>query len=488
MTSGKQKEADLSEWRILSLSNIDGHYLTRNEDGTLEDYWSWPQDNSTYSYYEQSLEDEFAFQYLPLYEDGYEYYVMFRLMDVQGNLYSSELLPAALEQEPEGDDECVQLQWDGDGTLCHQENGVSVFLYASIDYTTGQPAYQAEIRNESGDNIYVALDDITVNETVYVSGGWEEYVPAGTTGHYYLGNVEKTCRWAKLNTFEQLDFTVRVKDSASRRSLGESQVSMQVMPGAIPQGEPRTVLGAVAEPQTLGSASGNTLQLEGISYASDGSIDYLQMKLRLDGTSGETDSKIYGVIINGVYFDGVVFGEQGAVVEKIVERNVSDLSDSGIDTIHSMELVADLDENGAVEFYPVQLSCAGEESGPGENLPGTVLYEDETVKITAEVQQVELGGTAWKLWVENKSEDMLEFSEVDGKELTSNTGKSLLFWDMEVPPHSRAEQTMELYADDAKQITGTLQWEIYAWSYSAEEQIIGQAEITLPEWQEGAGA
>ena len=83
---------------------------------------------------------------------------------------------------------------------------------------------------------------------------------------------------------------------------------------------------------------------------------------------------------------------------------------------------------------------------------------------------------------------MLEFSEVDGKELTSNTGKSLLFWDMEVPPHSRAEQTMELYADDAKQITGTLQWEIYAWSYSAEEQIIGQAEITLPEWQEGAGA
>ena len=47
---------------------------------------------------------------------------------------------------------------------------------------------------------------------------------------------------------------------------------------------------------------------------------------------------------------------------------------------------------------------------------------------------------------------------------------------------------MELYADDAKQITGTLQWEIYAWSYSAEEQIIGQAEITLPEWQEGAGA
>lgn len=170
MTSGKQKEADLSEWRILSLSNIDGHYLTRNEDGTLEDYWSWPKNNSTFSYYEQSLEDEFAFQYLPLYEDGYEYYVMFRLMDVQGNLYSSELLLAALEQEPEADDECVQLQWDGDGTLCHQENGVSVSLYASIDYTTGQPAYQAEIRNESDANIYVALDDITVNETVYVSG------------------------------------------------------------------------------------------------------------------------------------------------------------------------------------------------------------------------------------------------------------------------------------------------------------------------------
>ena len=488
MTSGKQKEADLSEWRILSLSNIDGHYLTRNEDGTLEDYWSWPKNNSTFSYYEQSLEDEFAFQYLPLYEDGYEYYVMFRLMDVQGNLYSSELLPAALEQEPEGDDECVQLQWDGDGTLCHQENGVSVSLYASIDYTTGQPAYQAEIRNESGDNIYVALDDITVNETVYVSGGWEEYVPAGTTGHYYLGNIEKACRWAKLDTFEQLDFTVRVKDSASRRSLGESQVSMQVMPGAIPQGEPRTVLGAVAEPQTLGSAGGNTLQLGGISYASDGSMDYLQMKLRLDGTSGEASSKVYGVVINGVYFDGVVFGEQGAAVEKIVERNVSDLSDCGIYTIHSMELVADLDENGAVEFYPVQLSSTGAESGPGEEMPGTVLYEDETVRITAEVQQVELGGTAWKLWVENKSEDMLEFSEVDEKELTSNTGKSLLFWDMEVPPHSRAEQTMELYADDAKQITGTLQWEIYAWSYSAEEQIIGQAEITLPEWQEGAGA
>lgn len=152
------------------VSNIQGHYLTRNEDGILADYWEWPEDDSIVSWNNYPIENGFEFQYLPLYEDGDEYYVMFRLTDVQGNLYSSELLPAALEQEPEGDDECVQLQWDGDGTLCHQENGVSVSLYASIDYTTGQPAYQAEIRNDSDANIYVTLDDITVNETIYVSG------------------------------------------------------------------------------------------------------------------------------------------------------------------------------------------------------------------------------------------------------------------------------------------------------------------------------
>ena len=131
LTTGKQEEADLSEWNILMVSSIQGHYLTRSEDGILADYWEWPEDHSIISWNNYPIENGFEFQYLPLYEDGDEYYVMFRLTDVQGNLYSSELLPAALEQEPEWDDECVQLQWDGDGTLCHQENGISVYSNAT---------------------------------------------------------------------------------------------------------------------------------------------------------------------------------------------------------------------------------------------------------------------------------------------------------------------------------------------------------------------
>lgn len=115
------------------VSNIQGHYLTRSEDGILADYWEWPEDHSIISWNNYPIDNGFEFRYLPLYEDGDEYYVMFRLTDVQGNLYSSELLPISLETAPESVDETPteSVCWDGDGTLCYQENGISVYSNAT---------------------------------------------------------------------------------------------------------------------------------------------------------------------------------------------------------------------------------------------------------------------------------------------------------------------------------------------------------------------
>lgn len=495
LTTGKQQEANLSEWNILRVSNIQGHYLTRNDDGIIADYWEWPEDNDIISWNEYPIDNGFEFQYLPLYEDGDEYYVMFRLTDVQGNLYSSELLPISLETAPKTVDETPteSVCWDGDGTLCYQQNGVSVYLYSAFDYETAQPVYLVKVQNDNEMDVTVTLADIAVNGNIQADKREELYASAGATAYYSLDDVAKVLRWAKLDGLEQLDFQVSIENSETGGQIcPKTNVTVEVLPGATAHGEPRMIMDAVAEPQVVASENGNTLQFLGMSYNSE----QLEIQLRLDADSedGAYAIDVYGVKINGIYFAGGPSAQGASEIDTIL---VSTMLSCGIGTIHSLELVADLswktggyideDGNAAVypthpSVYPVQLSCAGEESGPGAELPGMVLYEDDTVKITSEMPQKGLRMMLWKLWIENKSDDVLEFTN-EAKEFVSKTGDTVYFSRMTLPAGCSSEQTLLTYEDNPEQVTGILQW-------AAEEQsdqVIGQAEITLPEWQEGAG-
>ena len=497
LTTGKQQEADLSEWDILSVSNIQGHYLTRSEDGILADYWEWPEDDSIISWNDYPIDNGFEFQYLPLYEDGDEYYVMFRLTDVQGNLYSSELLPIALQTAPETADETPteSVRWDGDGTLCYQQNGISVYLYSAFDYETAQPVYLVKVQNDNEIAVTVTLADIAVNGNIQADKREELYASAGASAYYSLDDVSKVLRWAKLDGLEQLDFQVSAEDYETTAQLcAKTNVTVEVLPGATAHGGPRMILDAMAEPQLVASENGNTLQFLGLGYNSD----QLEIQLRLDADSedGAYAIDVYGVKINGIYFDGGASAREASEIATITVWK-SELSECGIETIHSLEIVADLswktggyiDEDGNAAIYsaypsayPVQLSCAGEESGPGAELPGMVLYEDDTVKITSEMPQKGSRTMLWNLWIENKSDDVLEFTN-DAKKFISETGETVYFSRMTLPAGCRSEQTLLTYEEEPEQVTGILQWAVGKHS----DQIIGQAEITLPEWQEGAG-
>ncbi len=231
--TGKRPQINLEEWVRIQFYEIKSRYLTRDENNRILDYWEWPE-SDLIVWNEMALADGLTFSYEPIYDDGANYYLMFDVMDVQGNQYSSELFPISLTKAPEEKEVLpteVGVLKEDSLLICHRE-GVKIYLDLMEDTILRQTAYcfRAENANEFPVRIYI--DNIIVNETISCTDGLGYMTVAGnSTGYSTINEISGVCMLENESLAKSLSFCVRMNHSETDKTLiNNEQFKLSIAP------------------------------------------------------------------------------------------------------------------------------------------------------------------------------------------------------------------------------------------------------------------
>ena len=223
--TGKKPQVNLDEWVRVQFYEITGRYLTRDEDGRIQNFWDWPE-GEWIVWNEIALADGLTFSYEPLYDDGGEYYLMFDIMDVQGNRYGSELYPITLEEKPEE----KETEPTDAGTMeanvltVFERDGVTLNLNLVKDDTMGAATYCFSAENTNDYPVRLYLEDVSINQGISCTDAMGYLaVEPHETAYSFMNEVTLACMMEKTEHPVQLEFSVRMYNADNDKTLVNSE-------------------------------------------------------------------------------------------------------------------------------------------------------------------------------------------------------------------------------------------------------------------------
>ena len=313
--TGKRPQVDLKEWVRIQFYEIRSRYLTRDEDGCIIDYWEWPE-GDWILWNEMSLADGLTFTYEPIYNDGESYFLMFDVMDVQGNQYSSELFPIELQEAPVVE----EIPPTDAGTLeessllIYEREGVELYLDLIKDTALRQTSYCFRAENNNDFPVRIYVDDMFVNDTISCTDASVYMtVEPGNTEYSFMADISKICMLENEDLARKLNFQVRMNNTINDQTLvNYEKFQLSISESAKPKRLFVDVFGAHANEQILLNGSEDEeiqLTLLGAGYEinrnqTDPQGDYADFSgiLRIENTSEEIQKvSIDGIEVNDIY-------------------------------------------------------------------------------------------------------------------------------------------------------------------------------------------
>ncbi len=313
-SGGKQEPVDLSDWDVIRFYKMTPHYLSRDEDGSVKYYWDWPEQESVL-WQEVPLADNPTFRFEPLYDNGEEYFLIINVMDVQGNLYSSELFPIVPAAAPaEGSrPETDFVSWDeGDEVTLLETEGVKVSLTAARDSSTGYPLYFLKGENSNDWPVIVSAGGEGAAVNGKISGenlhAWLN-LEAGQTKMAALSGVTRDLIRSGENTAAALEFPCKIVRRDNDATLYKGNPGVRLSEALDFPVRWTAALSARAEEQILLEADGVTVSLLGLGLPMDSNFtgetatyDEVKAAFSAENNSGsEAVVEITGMVANGIY-------------------------------------------------------------------------------------------------------------------------------------------------------------------------------------------
>ena len=313
--TGKKPQVNLEDWIRIQFFEIRSRYITRDSDGRLLNYWEWPE-GDWILWNEISLADGLNFSYEPIYDDGSNYYLMFDIMDVQGNQYSSELFPITLEEAPPEE----EIPPTDAGTLEEQsllireQDGVQIYLDIIDDSVLRDKAYVFCAENSNDFPVHIYITDMIVNENISASDvtGYLSIEPR-SSDYTFMKEISSICELDGVDHASALTFALRMTNGANDKTLiKEETFTLKIGDEIQPKRVFLPLLDARAEKQVLTSEEdpvqielmGAGYELNASNYFPDSEYASISGSLRFENTS-ETDQNIYveGFEVNEKFID-----------------------------------------------------------------------------------------------------------------------------------------------------------------------------------------
>ena len=169
LNSGKLEDLNTEGYTTFQFWFHSDAYVSRYDNDVMKPFAQWKK-SGTYRLMQFEFTDGYSFEYAPL-ANG-EYYLMFEVEDIQGNRYSSELLPVQISGSlpniiyPDP----IEVAWEnGDEIKLCEAEGVSVWL-TTIDYF-GTVGYTLRAENMNDEQVLVRMEDIVCDGSIYVDDG-----------------------------------------------------------------------------------------------------------------------------------------------------------------------------------------------------------------------------------------------------------------------------------------------------------------------------
>lgn len=453
-SGGKEEAVELSDWDLIRFYYFKPRYLIRDENGRIPYFWDWPE-SGWITWHEVPVMDHPHFSYEPLYDDGYEYFILFNVMDLQGNTYSSELFPIQLAPAPEKAEEPADLVlWEGeDQVVLLEKDGVTVSLTASLAFDSGEPVYYLVAENRSDYPVIVQIEgkDAVVNGEIQCDDTnlvWMSLDPGASR----CDPIEELTRNVKLSREGRLCSLVCPcelfrRDNEATLYKGRLEVRVSEQPELSVRWD--SLLDARAERQAILAADGvgiSLLQLGApVNTRYYGDIDTLTIPLRVFNHSGSPrEIQFCGLQINGVSFglahrillqDGQLWYPMIDLRETIIQSLGYNLpydveaDEEAFPTIGSISsCTLFLSINGKLYSCPFRLTEQGEEMPLVPE--GKLFYQDEEVELWLhKFEHASSDGKdvpIWYFWVVNRGGHMLNLYCMSSKpypsSVTSNWG------------------------------------------------------------------
>ena len=436
LVGGKQEDADLSQWSQYYFLQERHLYLRRDENGTILPLSQWEK-SSYLSANVSRVDDGVEFLFAPI-PDG-AYYLMFEVVDVQGNRYCSELLPiqsqGAVFPEVVGE-EPVNVRWaTGAQVELFSKEGITACLTTVEKY--GKTKFALMIENNNDFDVAVLGHEIMFNNWVYCPDGSFGYfsVPAGQSAvddGFAFGDAADLGALKDLQSI-QFSFSV-VTGTGDRTLINEKVVSVEMAEEIAAMGRESgdllfnktyystdaAAFGMQAETQTVFSRDG--LQMILMGMGGNGDDSRLVLNFRIENTSAVNQTfRIDGLALDGVFINQatgpITLAPNTCIYRNYVLLN-SDLEMHGITSASSaklwvahMEFATLMGGGGFSESvaYEVTLTKRGQKAHGLQN--GSLLYQDEQVMIYLHsAQERPYGGYEWILSMVNKGQENLLLS------------------------------------------------------------------------------
>lgn len=401
MGTGKKNPLNTEKRPIIVLARHNPLYPIRDDNGVLLPVEEW-LDSGIVSQSVFPIENGLHFSYEPFYDDGYEYFLMFDIIDTQAHHYCSELMPIVLakgEKQEEAVREKVDYSWvDYDEPVIINNSGVDITFFEGEDFLKDySDVYGLRIDNNNDFPISVKVKDVLINDEYEANISRE----SGTVfPHNYremeLYDVEKILRFSGEEALRNIRFSYRVINSNSGKILSDwTDAEISVDDSIVPKVCCVNFRGMKAMSQILLDDGELTVELLDCG-------DYLgtcgnycnRLRARLK-VLNKSDSSVYlepsYFIINGIrfYLAHTVYSSENQYLEPGEERTIMFESGSlgqGIDfdRISSLEIVAKKEIEGTYEREDIILPVVITDTGEGkvfnlEDYP--VVYEDDAVKV-----------------------------------------------------------------------------------------------------------
>jgi len=437
LQTGKQQEADFSEYPVISFFYPSPRYLGRDEAGRIQPFFDW-QATGSLNGWMVSVLNGLDFRLQPLYDDGSEYYILFEITDVTGASYSSELLPVTLAEAPAPEPVVyIELPMADSGTAVLYEDGeVSVRLTVSENPETGRAEIDCFCSNGSDHIVAVEFLSCGVNGTVS-AGEANLWADPGEDYRSRCYDWNEACLYAGIDMPESLEFTLHIYYADNGKILMYETPIRLVFPADFtPVLHWKPACGALAEEQELGTAAGCviTLLAMGEPLTQLGNGITLQLKAE-NTTTEEAKAVVEAIRLNGVVYpvSETMQIKPGCSSVRMTTVNPTErMQLFGISEISSMALWLNVTAGEETQsgWYEIELS---EKGGTASVEPeGILLYEDEELVI----KLINCGSgydCHWYLEVNNRGDRMLH----TWGEGTASDGRSVKTYYQNLYPDSR---------------------------------------------------
>lgn len=435
--TGKRQEVDLSAWKLMLFSNLPVRHLTRTNDGRIIRFYDWTAED-VFSGEEIPIADQVHFISAPLYDDGEEYCILFELTDVQGGQICSEPYPLQLEKAPPASKpEPTVIERGDDGAAEITIRGIRLRI-RSYRTIFEEPLYAMEVTNLNDFHAEVRTQDYSADAISRSNSCLSFSLEPGETEIRQMGDLNKLVRMTGKP--QKIRFTVSVVNSENEGTICRD-LPLELDDGDfVGTGPCLPMLGACAEEQVLYAKDGIEVTLLGLGFypktnviCSEDMNATLTAYYRIDNlTDIRCEAAIPAFCINGAevmndrypitetewiephrsFFicQTIEYGEAIRLLQRTIlydaERNQIDFEKACsplIDAISSVSVLVII--NGEEEWCPVRLKESGD--APAVAPRGTLLYEDETWRVTEEPNEEGAHPELALLWIENRTDKTL---------------------------------------------------------------------------------